>query len=437
MRVQSTAVYESATIGGALRVLLTPVGSAGDNLPFIGLGAELLRRGHDVTVATTDHFADLVRDGGMRFLTTGSEAEYEAAANDPDLFDSRRGFPAVMRLVGDYNRRLFDIVTEERNRGPLSIVAHTLDFASRVIADRTGLPVVRVHLQPAVVRTSYRVPVMRGTTDLSFLPRWFKRVLWWFIDHRVLDPAVAPFVNELRARVGLAPTQRIFVSQIDSPLLTIAMFPDWYAPPQPDWPLSLRQCGFPLFDATGSDDPPSEAEQFLAGGPAPIVFTPGSAMRYGQAFFEAAIGACARLGRRGLLLTRYPEQIRAPLPAGVAHFDYAPLSTVLPRCGALVHHGGVGTTAAGLAAGLPQVIVPFSHDQPDNAYRVQGLGTGRRIEPCDLDAERLAGALEDLLGSTAVGRRCAEIAALCAARDGIHRACDLIESAMLAELRRG
>jgi UDP:flavonoid glycosyltransferase YjiC (YdhE family) len=416
-----------------VRVLLTPVGSAGDNLPFIGLGAELARRGHDVTVATTDHFAGIVRSCGLAFVSTGTEAEYQAAAEDPDIFHPRKGFPAVMKLVAEYNRRLFAIVTERQREGPLVVVAHTLDFASRVIADTSQLPVVRVHLQPTVVRTSHSFPVIAGTRDYRFLPRWLKRALWALIDRTALDPVAAPLVNELRARVGLAPARRVFVTQIDSPLLTIAMFPDWYAPPQPDWPASLRQAGFPLFDAPGSQGTsgaavPEDVARFIDDGPPPIVFTPGSAMRFGHAFFEAGADACAGLGRRGLLLTHHLEHVPAPLPPDVAHFDYAPLSAVLPRCAALVHHGGIGTTAAALAAGVPQVIVPFSHDQPDNAQRVLKLGVGQRVMPDMLDAVRLAGALKALLASEHVARRCAEIAARCAARDGIGRACDLIES---------
>lgn len=433
MRVRGLIYHRVIDDGGdLLRVLLTPVGSTGDNLPFIGLGAELARRGYDVTVAATDHFAASVGACGLSFVTTGTEAEYEAAAADPEIFDPRKGFAAVMKFVAEYNRRLFAIVTERQRAGPLLVVAHTLDFASRVIADKTALPVVRVHLQPTVVRTAHRVPVMTGTVDYSFLPRWLKRALWALVDRAVLDPVAAPLVNELRARVGLAPVRRIFVNQIDSPLLTLGLFPDWYAPPQPDWPLSFKQTSFPLFDSPGAGL--AEAvERFLDDGPPPIAFTPGSAMRFGHAFFEAGADACAGLNRRGLLLTRHLEHVPAPLPPGVAHFDYAPLSAVLPRCAALVHHGGIGTTAAALAAGVPQVVVPFSHDQPDNAHRVVELGVGRRIMPGDLDAVSLAAELKALLGAEAVARPCAEAAAHCARRDGIGEACELIESIVRRE----
>ncbi|HEU4618183.1 MAG TPA: nucleotide disphospho-sugar-binding domain-containing protein [Gammaproteobacteria bacterium] len=434
-----------------MRVLLTPIGSLGDNLPFLGLGAELARRGHDVTVATSEHYESLVRRCGLAFIGTVTEAEYRLATGDPELFDARKGFAAVMSRVVEYNRRLFGVVEEQMRRGPLTVVAHTLDFASRAVADKTGLPVVRVHLQPSVVRTSHAVPVTRGTIDYSFLPHWTKRGLWSLVDRIMIDPALAPGVNEIRARLDLPPVRRVFVSQIDSPLLTLAMFPEWFAPRQPDWPSKLRQCGFPLFDAPGSLEMPAEAERFLADGPAPIVFTPGSAMRFAQAFFAAAVGACETLGRRGILLTSHAEQVPERLPGFAARFDYLPLSAALPRCAALVHHGGIGTTAAALAAGVPQVVVPFSHDQPDHAHRVLRLGVGRRIMPSALaklgsdpifrqkwgqtpfsGASRLAAELEALLRSADVARRCRDVAALCAAEDGIGRACDLIEAAVAA-----
>lgn len=411
-----------------MRVLLTPIGSAGDNLPFIGLGRELARRGHDVTVATTDRFADFAGRCGLGFVSTATDEEYEAAIADPVLFHPRRGLGAVMERVGEYNRRLLEIVTAWHAEGPLLVVAHSMDFASRAVADATGLPVVRVHLQPSVVRTDFDVPVMHGTADYRFLPRRLKQLLWLAVDRAILDPAIAPSVNGIRSRLGLAPVRRVFATQIHSPLMSLAMFPAWYAPPQPDWPASLKQCGFPLFDAPCVRGEPDDAGRFVDAGPAPIVFTPGSAMRAGQAFFEAAAGACVRLGRRGILLTGDPGQVPATLPDGVVRFDYVPLSAVLGRCAALVHHGGIGTTAAGLAAGVPQVIVPFSHDQPDNAARVVRLGVGQRIMPRALDAARLARSLDALLGSDAVRRHCAETAALTRVTDGIGRACGLIES---------
>src|SRR5690606_9065938 len=142
-----------------------------------------------------------------------------------------------------YNRRLYDIVAAH---GADMIVAHSFDFVSPALGEKTGLAVVRVHLQPSILRTVHRVPVLSGTVDYSFLPRRVKRLIWRIVDRALLDPPIAPVVNELRGRVGLAPVKRIFATQLHSTCLTLALFPEWYAPRQPDWPVTLEQCDFPL-----------------------------------------------------------------------------------------------------------------------------------------------------------------------------------------------
>ena len=118
--------------------------------------------------------------------------------------------------------------------------------------------------------------------------------------------------------------------------------------------------------------------------------TPGSAMRHAQEFFAESVAACQRLGRRGLLLTRFAEQVPTDLPETIRHLEYVPFSRVLPRAAALVHHGGIGTTAQALAAGIPQLVMPLAHDQPDNAARLERLGVGRTIAPRRYRAARAA-----------------------------------------------
>jgi UDP:flavonoid glycosyltransferase YjiC (YdhE family) len=312
-------------------------------------------------------------------------------------------------------------------RGRTIVVAHTLDLASRALAEARGLGVVALHLQPTILRSVHEVPSI-GTKDISGWPRSLKRLLWWLVDRTYIDPPLAPGINQLRAELGLSPVSRIFAQHIHSPLLTLAMFPDWFAAPQPDWPPSLRQTMFPLYDRTGGTGC-DQLEAFCAAGAPPVAFTPGSAFLFGQRFFQAAAQACEALGQLGLLLTSHVEQVPAPLPPNVIHVPFAPLSRILPLCAALVHHGGIGTTAAGLAAGVPQVIMPMSHDQPDNAARVMRLGVGERIMPKRFTGSSLGAALQRLLGSGEVRRRCAELAARCRAADGISQACDLIEQA--------
>ena len=170
----------------------------------------------------------------------------------------------------------------------------------------------------------------------------------------MIDPLLGPSINELRQELGIeSPARGIFRDWNLSPQLVLGLFPEWFAPTQPDWPGQVALTGFPLWDQPEAAGLPVEVDEFLRGGEPPIVFTPGSAMAHGQEFFQAAVEACQSLGRRGILLTKYPQQLPPALPADVRHFSFVPFSQLLPRAAALVHHGGIGSSAQGLAAGLP------------------------------------------------------------------------------------
>jgi UDP:flavonoid glycosyltransferase YjiC (YdhE family) len=416
-----------------MNFLLTPVGSAGDNFPFIGLGRELAGRGHRVSVATGGHFEKLVRATGLAFISIGTDEEYRAFLRDPDIWHPRRGFQKIMTGVAEQNGRIYDVVERfvaENASGDVAVIAGTLDFASRTIAEKTGLPVMTVHLQPAIPRTLHELPTM-GTVNLSGLPTWLKRFGWWLVDKLMINPGAGPLVQALRDRAGLGPYRSIMGEHIHSPRLTIGLWPTWFAAPQPDWPAYLKLTGFPLFDGADTQPVSAEVEQFLSAGDPPIVFTPGSANIHGRAFFEGGIAATRQLGRRAMLLTKFSEQVPPGLDPKIRHFDFAPLTKILSRCAALVHHGGIGTMSAALAAGVPQVIMPLSHDQPDNAARIKRLGVGDRLMPGKFTGPRLANVLTPLLESIEVKQACAEVARRCATQNALSETADLIESKVL------
>jgi UDP:flavonoid glycosyltransferase YjiC (YdhE family) len=206
------------------------------------------------------------------------------------------------------------------------------------------------------------------------------------------------------------------------------LFPPWFAAPQPDWPPKVTLTSFPLFDERGLTPLPPGVEEFLSSGDSPIIFTPGSANRQAQPFLAAAVSACRRLGRRGMLLTRFTHHLPARLPDTVRHFDYAPFSEVFPRAAAVVHHGGVGTTAQALAAGVPQLIMPMAHDQPDNAARLIRLGVGAAIKPHLFRGPAVARELRRLTASPDVAARCKALAARLEGADALGPVCERIEA---------
>jgi UDP:flavonoid glycosyltransferase YjiC (YdhE family) len=268
------------------------------------------------------------------------------------------------------------------------------------------------------------------------MPKWLRKWVWDGGDRYFLDPKLGPPINGLRAKLGLAePATSIMGEWWHSPDRIIGLWPDWYGPRQPDWPERLRTVGFPLFDEEGITPLSDELDAWLRAGEAPIAFTPGSAMIQGAGFFVESTKACVQLNRRGLLLTRHADQIPRDLPALVKHVDYAPFGALLPRCAALVHHGGIGTTAQTLRAGIPQLIMPMSHDQFDNAARVRKLGVGDEIRQDRYRSAAVAARLQPLLNDPKVRETCRQISARFAGQDALNRAAELIEA--LPEARIG
>lgn len=136
-----------------------------------------------------------------------------------------------------------------------------------------------------------------------------------------------------------------------------------------------------------------------------------------------------QLGRRAIFLTHHRAQVPEPLPDSVLWVAYAPLQGLLPHCAALIHHGGIGTTAEALRAGVPQLVVPFAHDQFDNGERVKALGVGSTLPAARLRVGNLRRRLEGLLASDDVQAQCRAAAARLAENRGAGAVCEIIVDA--------
>ena len=184
-------------------------------------------------------------------------------------------------------------------------------------------------------------------------------------------------LNRLRAAQGLKPIRRIFSNWL-SPQLIIAMFPEWYGPPPPDWPKQVRLSGFPMFDGAMFQIFPPTLREFLKSGDPPVAITFGTGMMHAGEVYKQAVEACGLLKTRAIVLTPHIGNL-APCEQ-VHHCSFAPFRELFPSCAAVIHHGGVGTVAKALAAGTPQLILPYAFDQMDNATRVARLGAGEWLK---------------------------------------------------------
>jgi UDP:flavonoid glycosyltransferase YjiC (YdhE family) len=394
-----------------MNILLNPIGSGGDVLPFIRLGMALKARGHGVTVITNNLYEPLARHAELDFVDWISPEAMQAVADDPDLWRPTRGLVLAIRTLGPWHRQLLDHIRARYVPGRTVVVAGSYALGARVAHDLLGVPLATLMLQPAFLRSVHCSPVLPGMFTPDWAPRIWKRLVYFLSDALVLDPAAAPAVNALRAEHGLPAVRSLLGNWWHSPQRVIGLFPEWFGQPQPDWPAQVRLTGFPLYDGLGAEQVPDGLEEFLEEGEPPVVFTPGTMMRHPRRFFEEAVDACRRLRRRGLLLTRFRDQLPARLPRGVRHFDYAPLSQVLPRSAALVSHGGIGTLSQALAAGIPQIVMPLGFDQFDNAARLERLGVAATILPKAFRGPAVARQLARLLDSPAVASACRAAAA--------------------------
>jgi UDP:flavonoid glycosyltransferase YjiC (YdhE family) len=409
-----------------MRLLMTALGSYGDVLPIVGLASALQKRGHEAIVIANPHFRPVVESAGVGYLPLSTEQEYEELARHPDLWHSFWGAILVMRIgMSGYLRRLYDVIDKNFSPGTV-LVAHCLDLASRVHQDRYGTTVASVHLAPLALRSFHQSPKYFGMLMQNWVPRWLRKAQFWLGDC-IVDRVVASELDALRRSLGLKPVRGVMRDWYFSPQLVLGLFPDWFAPPQPDWPPNTVLTGFPLWDQSATMTLSDEVEEFLRAGEPPIVFAPGSAMTQGKWFFEAAVDACQRLNRRGILATRYPEQLPGELPEGVRHFDFVPFSQLLPRTAALVHHGGIGTCGQGLAAGLPQLVMPMAFDQLDNATRLTRLGVAEIIPRKKFRGPAVARELDRLLSSESVREASARWAQRCDPAAGLAASCAAIE----------
>ena len=179
----------------------------------------------------------------------------------------------------------------------------------------------------------------------------------------------------------------------------------------------------------GADGLPDGLKAFLEAGPPPVVFTLGSSAVFDPGrFYEQGAAAASWLGKRAVLLTgRDPNNQPRKLPPGVAAFDYAPYSKLFPRSCVVVHQGGIGTTAQAMRAGVPMLVMPYSHDQPDNADRVVRLGIGRSIPRGKFRGGRVVKELRILINEPSYSAKAAAVGKIIEKEDGAKCACDALE----------
>lgn len=411
-----------------MRVLLNPVGSHGDVHPLVGIGAALKARGHRITLITSAAFRDLADRHRFDFAPVGTEEDYHALTHDPNLWHPSKSLQVL--FGGERAERMlrqgYGHLAAQYEPGDTVLLSGSLGLAGRLAHEALGVPFITVHLQPMSQPSVEALPAYPTMTPRAWWPRWWRRTFLWIGERVIMDRLLAGPVNRLRADLGLPTITRIFGSWRMSPQLILGLFPEWYGS-APDWPSHFRHAGFVRYDQGEALELDAPLKTFLDAGPAPVVVSFGSAMRVGRPYFEAAVTAIQRLGLRGLILAKSGDQIPTDLPPTMAHADYAPFSLVFPRASTIVHHGGIGTSAQAMTAGVPQLVMPLAFDQHDNAARLGRLGVARAIDPKRFTPDRVAEALSELTTSAEILTACRDVATRVPRADNLDAICSLVE----------
>ncbi len=417
-----------------MRIILSNIGTFGDINPLIAIALELKRRGHVPVMALPAVYQPKIVPLGLEFHPLRPDIDPTNTLLVEMIYDVNKGtetglrkflFPVLRETYAD----LLDAATKPI-RADLMLLGE-LNYAGPLVAEVTGIPWASYVLAPFSFFSAFDPPVLPPYPRLARADKLVgmgraMRRLARFVTRKWPEP-----IYELRRELGLPKGPNPIFDAKHSPNLVLALFSRVLGVEQRDWPPNVLIAGFCFYDSdAGNASLPLNLEKFLAAGEPPVVFTLGSAAVLAAGdFYEQSARAAIRLGIRAVLLIGNDprNRPRTALPDSICVAEYAPYSVLFPRVALVVHQGGVGTTAQCLRAGRPMLIMPYSHDQPDNARRMKRLGVARVIQRASYKSWRVARAIKSMLAASSYAQKAQYAADILAQEDGVKSACDAFD----------
>jgi UDP:flavonoid glycosyltransferase YjiC (YdhE family) len=408
-----------------MKITILTLGSRGDVQPYVALGRGLAAAGHEVTMATHACWETFVRQYDLDFRPVAGDPrgalEGEAGqmwlASDCNPLRFMRGMMAAARPV---LWQAADDYWAACQRADLILSPVLVNLVAVAIAEKLSVPAYPAYLQhvhPTAAYPSAMFPPAPGLgAAYNRLTYWLGGELFW----QAMRPIISAWRQE-RLGLPMLPRRSQFATWIREPKPCFYGFSPVVLPKPPEWGAHVHITGYWSLPPDPTWQPASGLTDFLASGPPPVFIGFGSMTgRNPEQVAALVIAALARARQRGLLLTGWGGLKPADLPDDVYAIEAAPFDWLFPQMAAVVHHGGAGTTAAGLAAGKPSVIVPFFGDQHFWGWRVAALGAGPRPIPRrQLSAERLAAAITEATTRPAIQARAAGLGGQIRAEDGV------------------
>jgi rhamnosyltransferase subunit B len=424
------------------RIVLAAWGSHGDVLPFVGLGKQLLALGHRPVLAASTHYQALALEHGLAFAPVAPH--HAQWARDLGLSITevmRRAFDPwsgalflIKKLMLPYIEQTFKDL-DAACEGADLLIAHPSVPQAHLVAHQRQIPWNSMIVQPFPLSamSAQDPPVVSNFLPLHKLKnligeRGYRAV---FEATKAMGRGLVKPLDDKARELGIYDKKKHpLYERVFSPHGTLAMFsPVLMRQPLPtDLPHGINYAGFSYFDG-GLSELPAEVQEFLKQGDPPIAFTLGSSTMFNvDAFFSKCSDVCKALGVRAVFLVA-DHQMKHELPASQIAAPWVSVAALFPHCKAAVTAGGIGSCAQALRAGLPQLIVPYSFDQPDNAARFARAQGSLVLKPWQAEGKRLALALHRLVNDASLRDRTQRL------RQQINRECGTIVAADLVHRR--
>jgi sterol 3beta-glucosyltransferase len=380
-------------------ISILAAGSRGDVQPYIALGVELKKAGQRVRIVTFKNFESFVTGYGLEFAPVqgditkiASSADLRHAGQADNPLKLLLSFKKLQALVFGLQKDFF-----EACQGSDAIVYHPGAAIGYFIAQHLRVPSILATPFPMTPTSAYPALIFYDTVRLGGAFNWtthkiFEQIMWM--------ASSAPIKQFWQQKFGHAPANfgSPYGKQTTSSLPTVTSCSDYVFAKPSDWPKHVYNTGYWFLPDDLTWQPSTELRDFLERGAPPVYVGFGSVGDPTQATqtTEMVINALKLAGQRGVLATGWSGMSKIEnLPDDIFMLESAPHSWLFPCMAAVVHHGGAGTTAAGLSAGVPSVVIPFSNDQFAWARRVFELGVGSKpIRRKNLSAEKLAQAIQ-------------------------------------------
>lgn len=387
----------------------------GDVIPFIRVGRELKRRGHDVTLITHCHFQEMAEMAGLSFRSWDTPEEYNILVESmqqnktDDSQENHYSFSSSefrQRYESNEIRlKEYNIVLSCCRSDTVILCKNRSSIAAYLVAEKLGLSLGTVMMNPTEVKSMLLYEDIEGMNDL-------------------------PRLNALRDSVGLPPIKS-WLQWESSARMTLAFWPTWFDEADEEWPSTIETIGFPIEQGKEAyqREVPSDFQVWIEQHPNPIVITGGTTKCIHEDFYTNSIAACDQLGQPTVVLTQYREFLPEKLPDNVIWFDALPLDMILPQVSLLIHHGGMGTLSGALAAGVPQLILPCYVDRPYNATLIKKLGVGDYLYLANWQPEKIASLISQTCREEIISN-CKKYMAIMKENSGVTIAADRVEQMM-------